>query len=222
MEFFPLEIKEAIASSLSLEDILSICSINLSWNEICQSGHFWYLLTERDFPDHDKKPNISWREFYRDLANFAKLIPFFVLEIPKNKIVTGIYGKYKGMSTNNNSLIRGKPFSLGKTQTYINSEKDNYVCFYMAVYEGNYTLEDFYQTYNQWLKERERTRQTEGEDIFDTFYGIKPGYLILKKKEYTKRVVPSVLYIPPWEREIKHYNILPPKKFWKQGKINCL
>nr|WIL05258.1 hypothetical protein pmam_219 [Pithovirus mammoth] len=72
--YLPLEIRQLISSSLSVEDILRLCSTNPQWRRVCQDETFWRDITFRDFPvpwyTQDQK---SWKQIYRQNSELSRI-----------------------------------------------------------------------------------------------------------------------------------------------------
>nr|WIL05259.1 hypothetical protein pmam_220 [Pithovirus mammoth] len=60
------EILHLVASSLSVDDILHLCSSNRQWAQVCEDDFFWKQITLRDFPYPLVRPQETWKEVYRE------------------------------------------------------------------------------------------------------------------------------------------------------------
>lgn len=68
----PSEILQLVASSLSVTDILRLCSSNRRWAQVCDDDFFWKQITLRDFPFPLVRPHETWKEVYRENLELSR------------------------------------------------------------------------------------------------------------------------------------------------------
>jgi len=68
----PSEILQLVASSLSVTDILRLCSSNRRWAQVCDDDFFWKQITLRDFPQPLVRPHETWKEVYQENLKLSR------------------------------------------------------------------------------------------------------------------------------------------------------
>ena len=173
----PLEVREAIADSLSYPEILSLCRTDRAWREICQDENFWKGLLLQRFPSAKLDPNLTWKENYAQLERLMRRNYYLTVTLCYSQEVPFQKNVYDDQGFNHASLVSDLDFEvivpqIPVSETIYQNNKHCTVNYYPVVSKKEYFIEeDFLDFVTEWL-----TRLNHFKDV--------PGYIRYGPEQY--------------------------------------